>query len=259
MKISQAYVSPTLEKTFGSNFRSKWGFKKYSDIRKPAVFFGMYSDIDRKAFINHKGISIVVWGGGDMKPNSLQLVKSVIDANRSYTGAYSGEFSDILKSNGISHKQIYIPLKDYSNFTPTPLGDKIYAYRGVNGNRESYFKWNEVISPIIKHFGEDTVIYTERESIDNLLENYYKKSFIYIKPTPKGGCTAMFELGHMGRKTIGNGLGNLPNVLSYKSTSDIIKLIEDESKYIGKIRYDICTSTKNIFIGSEWTHLDFWR
>jgi hypothetical protein len=259
MQIRQAYVSKTLEAAFGSNFRLKWKLSEYSNPNEPAVFFGLYSDEDRLALKNHKSQSIVIWGGGDMKFESLQEVKKLVLSKKSFTSAYPGEFSNILTANSIPHKALYIPLKDYSDFTVCPLGEKIYVYRGLNGNRSDYFKWNEVIEPIIKYFGKDMILYTEKTSISDLIHSFYRNSFVYIKPTPRGGCTSMFELGHMGRKTIGNGLVGLNNILTYTTPNDIINLIKAESNFIGKIRTDVAASTKKVFIGPEWMDLDFWK
>jgi hypothetical protein len=257
--ISQVYISPTLEATFGENFRALWGLKKYSDPNSTAIFFGLYTQYDLDVLRAHKFKSIVIWGGGDMRTDSLLCVKHLVNKGLTSTFAYPGEFSKILKDNNIFHKELYVPIKDYSKFTTCPLGDKIYVYRGVKGTRASYFQWNDVVAPLIKHFGENHFIYTDNMSISELIDNFYKKSFVYIKPTPRGGCTAMFELGHMGRKTIGVGHTNLPNFIEYKNISHLIKLIDRESRYIGKIRENVSVDTQKIFCGREWLNLDFWK
>lgn len=257
--ISQAYISPALETTFGENFRNLWSLEKYSDPNSTSIFFGLYTKTDLDVLLSHKSKSIVVWGGADMRTESLLCVKRLVDEGSAATFVYPGDFSKILKENGIFHKQLYVPIKDYSKFTTCPLGDKIYVYRGVKGTRASYFQWNDVIAPIIKHFGESHFIYTDNLSISELIDNFYKKSFVYIKPTPRGGCTAMFELGRMGRKTIGVGHIDLPNFIEYKNISHLIKLIDLESRYIGKIRENVSSDTQKIFCGREWLNLDFWK
>jgi len=259
MRIRQVYISPTLETTFGENFRNFWKLERYSDPAQPAIFFGLYTNSDLTALTLHKSYSIIIWGGGDIRNNSILCVKSVISSGKGFTLAYPGEFSKILKSNKISHKQLYLQVKDYSNFYSCPLGDKIYVYRGVKGTRSAYFQWNEVILPLINYFGEDMFIYTDNITLPKLIEEFYKKCFVYIKPTPKGGCTAMFELGHMGRKTLGIGHTNLPNFTEYKNIPNLINLIKKESQYIGKVREDVSEGTRNIFCNNEWLDISFWK
>jgi len=166
--ISQAYISPTLEETFGENFRSLWNLKKYFDPDVPAIFFGLYTKIDLDVLSRHNSKVVVVWGGGDMRKDSLLFVKKLVDSNRAATFAYPGEFSKALEEYSIPHKKLYVPIKDYSQFVPSPLGNKIYVYRGVKGTRSSYFRWDDVILPLIKNFGEENFIYTENLHISKL-------------------------------------------------------------------------------------------
>jgi hypothetical protein len=90
--ITQAYVSPTLETTFGENFRTLWQLEKYSDPSKPAVFFGLYTKADLDILVSHKSYSIVVWGGGDMRAESLREVSKLVNSGKSFTWSYPGEF-----------------------------------------------------------------------------------------------------------------------------------------------------------------------
>lgn len=258
MKISQAYISPTLEKNFGKNFREKWNLLPYYDPNLPSVFLGLYTTSDLDALVNHRSYSVLLWGGGDMKGPHLEHVKNHLKKGKTFTCAYPGEFSRILTQYKIPHKTIYIPVKDYSNFKSVPLGEKIYVYRGINGNRQDYFQWNKVVKPIIDTFGENSVIYAENRSITDLIENFYKKSFIYVKPNPRGGCTAMFELGFMGRRTVGIGHIGLENFIQYNDISNLIDIIKKESLKIGKEQNAVSESTKKAFVDSSWLNIDFW-
>ena len=259
MRFEQIRVSDHL-KFFEKDFKMKWNLKDYKDPNKPAVFLGLYSDKDLKDFKKHKSKSVVIFGGGDLKPKTLKETQKIFIDKKSYTFGFPGEFSNILKSFNIPHEKFHLDIKNYSKFKPTPLGDKIYVYRGAKKKiNPTYYKWDEVILPLIKEFGEERIIYTNLETIDNLIENYYNKCFVYVKPTPKGGCTTMFELGMMGRKTIGVGHEKLGNFIEYKDIDDLIRLIKEESKYIGHIRYDVSEQTKNCFIGDDWLNLKFWE
>jgi hypothetical protein len=259
MKIDQIYISKTLEAAFGENFRKKWNLSKYDNPNLPSVFLGLYTQDDFETILNHKAKFVLIWGGGDIRDYSLNIVKKLIDSNRGYTCAFPGHFSNVLSDFKIPHRQFYIEIKDYSEFQPVPLGDKIYVYRGWKGNREAYFKWKETVSPLIESFGEDRIIFTHNTDITNLRENFYTNCFVYVKPTPKGGCTTMFELGYMGRKTIGAGEFNLPNFIEYKNSKSLIQLIEKEEKKIGKLDLETPFDLKSKFIDSRWLDLKFWK
>ena len=68
----------------------------------------------------------------------------------------------------------------------------------------------------------------------------------------------MWELAHMGRRTIGLGFPELEYSTEFSNIENLIDLIVEESKYIGKIRPDVANSVKNLFLGDEWLSLDFW-
>lgn len=259
MRFEQVRVSDRL-KFFEKDFKLKWNLKDYKNLNKPAVFLGLYTDKDIEDFKKHKSKSFVIFGGADLNPKTLNEIQKFFISKRSYTFGYPGEFSNTLESFNIPHKKFHLEVKNYSKFQPTPLGDKIYVYRGAKKKvNPTYYKWDEIVLPLVEEFGEERIIYTNLETIDDLIENYYKKSFVYVKPTPKGGCTTMFELGFMGRKTIGIGHENLGNFIKYKDVDNLITLIKEESKYIGQIRNEVSIQTKNCFIGPEWLNLKFWK
>ncbi len=261
--FTQSYISPSLI-DFKEKFNNKWGLNDYYDVNAPLVFFGMYNQQDVNVFLEHKGPKIVVWGGNDMHKGQLNLVKSYVDRGMAYTFAPPGEFSRILTEYDIKHKICYIPNKDYSIFNPTPLGENIYVYMGRPDNpRPEYFKYNEIISPLIQVFGEDRVKWVIQNesstlSMDKLIEKYYNDCFVFVKPHERGGVTSMYDLAHMGRRTIGKGETNLPNFTEYSNLDNLIQLIVEESKYIGKVRKDVANSLNSHFLGNEWLNLNFW-
>ena len=137
--------------------------------------------------------------------------------------------------------------------------DKIYVYRGINGGKDNYYRWNDIAPILSKTFGSSSILYTSSQPHELLISNFYEKCFVYIKPNPSGGCTSMFELGMMGRTTIGKGHSNLGNFIEYSNTNDLIDLIKIESQFIGKVREDVSLNTINSFIGPEWLDLEFWK
>jgi hypothetical protein len=122
--FKQVWVSHGVQ-FFRKGFENKWGLDTYHNENLPSIFFGMYRPEDFDALNKHKGPKIVIWGGGDMKPSHLQYISSIQTQQEIYSWAYPGEFSDVLTKYNIKHKQLYISLKDYSNFTK-PLGVNVY-------------------------------------------------------------------------------------------------------------------------------------
>ena len=260
MKISQVYVSKGLESNFGDGFRNYWNLKKYFDPSIPSIFLGVYTDLDRRILNDHKATSIIIFGGFDLThAKSIKLVKSLVDSGKSFTLAYPGHFSKYLYDNKIKHKQLHLAVKDYSSYKPSPLGDKIYVYRGITGEKADYYGWNDISTLLSEKFGSSSLLYTSNQPHATLISNFYEKCFVYIKPNPSGGCTSMFELGMMGRKTIGKGHSNLGNFIEYSNTYDLINLIKIESQFVGKVREDVSIDTINSFVGPEWLDLDFWK
>ena len=260
--FTQAYLSPALN-DFKKDFLKKWNLVEYYDNYLPLVFFGMYGPDDVKVFMSHKGPKVVIWGGNDMHAYQLNLVKDYINKGNTYTFAPPGEFSDTLNKFNIKHKVCYIPNKDYSIFKPTPLGENIYIYMGRPYNlRPEYFKYNEIVNPLIQVFGEDRVIWVKESTtlpMEELIKKYYNDCFVFIKPHERGGATTMYDLAHMGRKTIGKGESSLPHFIEYSNLDNLLELIMEESKYIGKVREDVADSLKKHFIGREWLSLNFWK
>lgn len=258
--FKQAWVSQHGVKFFEEEFRRIWNLAQYSDQYSPTVFFGVYHQEDLLKILNHKGPKIIIWGGNDMHPPQLSKISNHQKSTpQTYTWAYPGEFSDLLTLYNITHKKLYVAIKDYSNFKPFPLGENIYVYKGVHGDRPNHYKWDEIVKPLIEVFGEDRITFTNHLPIDELVDKVYKNCFTYIKPNPKGGCTTMWELGHMGIKTLGKSHPNIDIFTEYNDIHHLIDLIVEESKYIGKIRKDISSTTKSIFTGPEWLTLKFWN
>ena len=244
---------------FKQNFMDKWNLAEYHDINAPSVFFGIYEYDDYIKISNHKGPKIIVWGGGDMNPKQLKFIQQEIKNKNTFTFAPPGQHSQKLSDYNIAHKICYIPNKNYDNLPLTPLGENIYVYKGIHGNRLEHHKFNEVIVPLMDVFGEDRIIYTNHKSFNNLVKTYYQDCFIYIKPNEMAGCTTMYELAYMGRKTLGPGDENLPFLRNYNNIYHLIDLIIEESKYIGKLRPTVSNSIKETFLDNNWLTLNFWN
>ena len=226
----QAHVSEILPH-FKEGFMHRWGFKPYTNPNEPCVFLGLYSQNDINKFLNHKSYKIVSLGGSDMQPDQLKILKDAVNPQTTFCWQAPGAPSDILKQYNIPHKEIYVAMRDYSKFSPTPLQQV---------------------------FGEDRIIYTQFKTHKELKRDYYENCFTYVKPNLLGGATSMWELAHMGRRTLGGGFPNLNYTTSYKDIHHLIKLVQEEAKYIGLVRNDVVSKAQKTFIGDEWLSLNYW-
>lgn len=253
--IKQCWASFPMEEHFAEDLRRKWNLTKYHDPYAPTVMFGWYDDKDFEFIKNHQGPLVIIWGGADLNQSRAQFLKN---RPKTYQIAY-GWVKNLLDSWNIPNKNLIIPIKDYSKFKPTPLGNKIYVYKGWLVDRGSYFKWNEYIQPLINEWGEDNFIYGMGHDIDYVHKNYYENSFVFIKPNERGGSTTMWELGHMGRKTITQNQGNAPNVLEFNNINHIADLINEEAKKIGTIQENLSIEVQNYMTNDfRWLNLNWW-
>lgn len=246
--ILQAYVSPTLSH-FKERLFSCWGFIEYYDPLAPAFFFGLYTDYDIRVLTKHKAKSLLYFGGNDFREKQISIVKKL---NNIICIGYGGDwlYEGCQKEN-LRFTPNKLLIMEFDKFKPVPLGDKIYVYRGLKGNRADYFGWSSVVQPVMNIIGEDRFIFADNLSLSELHEKVYSNSFVYLKPNDRGGSTALFELGHMGIRTITNGHSKFPNALSYSSIEDIVSLIREEEKRIGTHQYEVAESLKAAIVQDD--------
>ena len=256
-QIFQCYASEPMEEHFASGLRKRWNLTPYHDTNAPTVMFGWYDHKNDEQFLkNHKGPLVIIWGGADLNRHRAHHLNS---RPNTYQIAY-GWVSNLLKSWNVNHKIAIIPIKSFKNFQPLPLGNKIYVYKGWKVNRGGYFKWNEIIQPLINEWGEENFIFGMGHDINYVYENYYKNCFVFIKPNERGGSTTMWELGHMGRKTIAQNQGGAPNVLEFKDINHIAELVNEEAKKIGTVQKDLSDQVYNWMINdNRWLNLNWWE
>jgi len=255
--IKQVHFSEDL-KFFKPDFMKRWNLEEYHDSNSPSVFIGLYNDYDRKVFLNHKSYKVLYFGGIDLCHQNLILVSNSPKTN---CIGYGGDWLyTVLDTYNIFYSKNRIFLKSFDEFIPTPLGENIYVYKGFLGNRPDHYKWQEIITPLQYVFGEDRIIYTQNQTLDTLKENFYNDCFVYVKPNPRGGSTAMFELGHMGRRTITNDHLDFSICSSYKDLNQILDIIMEESKKIGTIQTETAENLKDMFDHEgDWLNIDHYK
>lgn len=255
MKIVQCHISPGV-KFFGDNFKKKWNLVDYYDRNLPCVFLGCYKVEDIDIVKKHVGFKVILFTGSDannvLKFSKEDRINIISDTLVCWDG-----FKNL--NNFSSSKFLMLPLKDYSKFTSTPLGDKIYAYQGrLTKSFQAHYR-KDLVDELIKHFGKDRVILGyQGNSIDFVEENYYKKSFINIQFNSRAGLVTVLEMAHMGRRSISN--YPAPFCIKFKTIEDVIKSIEEESKRIGYLQSEVSEAAKKfMFVGDSWLDTKFWE
>jgi len=252
MQIKQVYFSPGV-KFFEKGFYDKWNVVKYHSRHEPALFIGMYRDIDVKMINRHKGFK-ALWNTGRIREqitrvNPKNVVirispESIVDDNtRQYEKYYLTNFK---------YKHCNFPIKDFSKFIPTKIGNKIYCYLG--NEKAKYIMGFEMAEKIKDKTGFEMICSMQGHTMDWIMGNYYNDCFVNLKATIIPGYTTSTELAYMGRYTISNSNG--PFFKPYKTIDDILRLIDKESEKIGTIQKPLVADFFDT--GEEWKNVNFW-
>jgi len=261
--IEQARFSSAV-KSFKKGFFEYWGVSEYSDINAPAIFMGCYNDDDVEAINNHKGFKVLAHTGKvssritkiDKRNVILKLNSMILNDHRVNPTPYTDSYINHSKT-----KMASFPIKDFSMFKPNPLGNQIYIYLGTQNRSQNLgiglanklqsktsYKVKFGLWPNIADLTDDA------NSMVHVKKNY-DNCFVNFKPNILAGYTSAIELAFMGRKTISNAWA--PFCIKYQRLSDILKIIDKESKKIGTIQPSCIGGYYDT--GSEWKKVKFWQ
>lgn len=255
MKFEQFLIDDTV-RFFEKNFMERWGFKKYYDKNKPAVFFGI-RNLPNK-YENHKSYKIIIPTTPTDLPDFTHLKnndKTILVYNRELNPEY------YIPENVVVKNEI-IPFKDFSLFQPNIMGDKIYYYSGFKEGWGEPWK-KDLISEIQKNIDYEIITTSHNKisdynNIETLKEKFYDKCFLNLNLSESNGMTTVQEMGLMGRKTIVMRkkplFYNYDCILNCSSFEEIIKTINIESKKIGTIQ----PKSKIFTVNDEWLNLSYW-
>ena len=237
---------------FEKGFLERWHIDRYNNINLPALFLGVYRMEDVVAINKHKGLKIV-WHPGGVKDLFMRL-------DHSNMIVAVGKGVDFVIPERYNMRRIDIPikdfiqLKDFSMYKPVPLGKKIYAYLGKDKNATKKKLGYDLIREIDKIVPFVIIEGYQGHTAKFIIHEYYKNSFINIKPSLTGGLTTAIEMAYMGRKTISNAIG--PFCYGYENIDDIVSLIMKESKRIGQMPKALVND--DFFLGDEWKKVKYW-
>ena len=190
--IKQAYMSECISH-FHNGFRERWGLKDYRDPNAPALFVGMYSNIDIQKMKAHQGPKKVMFAGADMV-NAPQIDCTII-ADETMSKALRTE--QPIEIHNISYRS-------FDNFKPEPLGDKIYCYQSANDtyNREKYRY--DLLEKVVNRYGPSKVEIGYHPHTEEEMRDIYRECRMTLQFNPFGGYTSSREMAHMGRPAISN-------------------------------------------------------
>jgi hypothetical protein len=226
-------------KFFKDGFKELWDLSDYHDINKPCYFVGVYNAEDVKEINRHKGLCVV------SHPSYIRDI--FYDLKKDIVYKQSINTPEKLFEK-YKTKRVNVPIKDYTVFKPSVLGEGIYWYMGNNSVRDYYgFELYEKIRKNIKH---RIIIGLQGNEINYVEKEYYDKCFINIKPNIyAGGCSSV-EMGKKGRFSISKNIGN-----AHLDIDEIFIHIEKESNRIGTMPVDLLPEINN---NPDWKNINTW-
>jgi len=231
---------------FEKLFAAKWGMNSYMNCQEPCVFIGLYDDTDFNIIRKHSGFK-VLWQTGtpDVKRNNeyiRALAPDTVFINRFYCHF----------PQGANVKNVHIAIKDYSEFTPNIMGDKIYIYLGAGSSRNLYgYRQAEELKKLVKY---DILYGLAGKNIDYKKE-YYDKCFANLNLSLSGRCgfTTAFELGYMGRMSLTTSNAQYPML----RRGNMVDMINEESHKIGTIQPSMMDGFQ--ITDDRWKKISFWQ
>ena len=241
MKFEQVSVAKNVI-YFKEGIKQKWGLNDYIDPYAPCLFFGVSQQAD---LINkHKGYKLLYF-----VDNSDTFLPSIDKKNViSFYNPFAKIPSDIPVKHG------WIETRNNDIITPTILNDKVFVY--LRRPQDGISMGSKIIEELQKKINYEIITLSQDPPIpfQNVVEEYYKKSFVSVNFTTNGGLTTVCDLGLMGIKTIMNTQIDLRSLLKCNSLDEVPHLIENESKKIGTIQDPI----NNYTLNEVWQNVEFW-
>lgn len=240
MNIEQYVINQQIS-FFEETFKKKWRLKPYHSTSQPLIFFG-FQGLEH-FYENHKGFKVVL----PSTPHDLPNFKNLKSVENTILIVETSTPPDYYIPDKVVVLEVIIPIKDYSSFQPTPLGDSIYLYSGFSNG------WNLNPANLVKslqsklHYNIITTNHFDKKDmydIEYLKGEFYDKCFVNLNFTKGHGMTTCREFALMGRKTIA-----VQNPYRYScliecdSEEAIVAAVNKEASKIGTIQNSIDVHT----------------
>ena len=254
-----------------SSFKDFYSLEDYTDINKPVVFYGLNNNKDIKKWIKHKGFKVYL-------PAALEEtggfpIRDKTDGGSVFTKigikdlnviVYDEVWEYLVKSNGVKNcKKVRFAWRDHRMCKPTPLGDKIYIHFGHFPEINAFTNFFEK-ERFTNLFGDDLIYPETFIPYEDLIENYFNRSFIHIvtAPYPTFSETTTQAMGLMGRKTLSIWPNLNPSCELYDGhiLNNLVRQVNIEKQKIGTIQLELANQVSNFFdFSDDWLHTEYWE
>lgn len=250
--IKQCCVSRSMS-FFQDDFRKKYDLQSYKSRYRTAIFFGCYNENDLNRILDHKSLAIVVWGGSDAKKS--HFIRELKLPNIKHIAQSKWIEEDLIKE-GITPYQLPVTPFLIRGLKPSVNGEYIYIY---TSRLKPEMYGSKLYTRLFNVFGREKFIiaHSKTFSKDTLYE-VYSSCFLGLRLLDHDGLgVTNCEMGVMGKYVITN--NSLPNSLNYTSFDDIVDLIKDQQKNIGKINNELSQEVKDYLnIGTDWLKEEYY-
>ena len=245
-----------------------YNLKSYTDIDKPCLFFGYYTEEQKNKIKNHNANKFVMFGGSDV---SVEMEINEILDNTVFI-SISKNLHDRLNKLNIKNILLELDLVYYNIFKRiNKKGPNIFVYDKPFDYKSSTVIMDDrynvsLIKKIIKKLPEYNFILNSTLNLKyEYMPQIYKKCFIGLRLTDKDGNSNMVqELEAMGIPVIHN-LSKYG--LKWSNINDIINYIKIYYKFLFKRNFNIFNIDKINFdrdihiykkFDNIWNNIDYF-
>lgn len=211
---------------FKKGFFDRWKLKEYKDSAAPCLFFGAYTDADVAAINGHRGLTLVWLAGADIR-NAGKLKKTAIIVNWVHWLPEIHKYKPVCRI--IPQNITY---RDFSKYTPQPLGTKIYCYQNSPNDRNKDKYRFFMLEKVIERYG-DKVIIGYHGNTEAQMMQIYRRCFINLQFSPTAGFGSTLEMAHMGRPSVSKERADF--CYHYETMQDIYDIIDSVQPNIYKV------------------------
>jgi hypothetical protein len=239
--INQCVVSLSL-KHFETRFMEKYNLKKYSDIRAPVIYFGIYCDKDIHEYSIHCGKKYIIFGGSDI--NFIE--KQNTNFNNAMCFSISQNIKKRLDNLNIKNHYIQFSLLDKKIFKSVEkenLGSKIYIYNGYSKNQEDKYG-KKIYEEVMKKLPQYEYILSNTLNVPyEKMPEIYSQCFIGLRLTQNdGNANTVQEMVSMKIPIVHNGE---QGGIAWNNVDDVVNIIERHKyNYLNKNKYDFYDITE---------------
>ena len=208
--VAQCAVSSGLD-TLKTRFMQHFKFTNITLSKEPAVFFGVYTDLDLQSLLVHNGLKYIIWGGEDANPNNIHANVTINEVKNLHNVVHLSISKCIynrLHDKGISSIYVDFNMVDKTIFYPIPkneLGKCIYIFNGqIRGREHIYGK--PIYEEVMKRLPQYNYIISNHTNIEYAdMPGIYKQCFIMLRLTSTdGNANSVQECESMGIPVVHN-------------------------------------------------------